>query len=38
MVIAQMGITVVNVKGWPIHVTFNFNIFDAPNEKNKHIW
>ncbi len=30
MVIAQMQIVVINVKGWTIHAMFNFNLHGKP--------
>ncbi len=30
MVIAQMGIAIINVEGWTIHATFNFNLHGKP--------
>jgi hypothetical protein len=30
MVVAQMGIVVINVEGQTMHVTFNFNLHGKP--------
>jgi hypothetical protein len=30
MIVAQMEIVIVNVEGWTIHATFNFNLHGKP--------